>query len=242
MSGDMPADTDRADSPEEARLRTRASLWSRLFMAGLSGLLVLGGLSCSSAQGEFDTPLETRRLVPDFQRPGGAHASRASYWEYNTGHGAFSAPRGRDMITVYGQRPSRRAREPRHHRPRPRRGRDSRANWTSGRIETRANRLFGAPPGGEMMVTASIKQPNVAHGLGYWPGFWMLGRGHWPGTGEVTSWKTLTVSARIPGPCTAATSPSAIPTGASGRVMRASAWAVACGRAPDARRPSTPTP
>ncbi len=59
------------------------------------------------------------------------------------------------------------------------------AAWTSGRMETRANRLFGAPPGGEMMVTASIKQPAVAHGLGYWPGFWMLGRTAWPGTGEI---------------------------------------------------------
>ena len=36
-----------------------------------------------------------------------------------------------------------------------------------------------------MMVTASIKQPEVAHALGYWPGFWMLGRTAWPGTGEI---------------------------------------------------------
>jgi beta-glucanase (GH16 family) len=57
--------------------------------------------------------------------------------------------------------------------------------WTSGRVETQADRLFGAPPGGEMMVTASIKQPDVAHGLGYWPGFWMLGRTAWPETGEI---------------------------------------------------------
>jgi len=27
------------------------------------------------------------------------------------------------------------------------------------------------------MVTASIKQPDPAHALGYWPGFWMLGPG-----------------------------------------------------------------
>ena len=59
------------------------------------------------------------------------------------------------------------------------------AAWTSGRIETRADGLFNAPPGGEMMVTASIKQPNVQHALGYWPGFWMLGRTAWPGTGEI---------------------------------------------------------
>jgi beta-glucanase (GH16 family) len=55
--------------------------------------------------------------------------------------------------------------------------------WTSGRIQT--NQLFEAPAGGEMMITASIKQPDPANGRGYWPGFWMLGSGHWPTDGEV---------------------------------------------------------
>jgi beta-glucanase (GH16 family) len=57
--------------------------------------------------------------------------------------------------------------------------------WTSGRIQTR--QLFGAPAGGEMMVTASIKQPDPAQGVGYWPGFWMLGPEPktWPTTGEI---------------------------------------------------------
>ena len=36
---------------------------------------------------------------------------------------------------------------------------------------------FAAPAGGEMEVTASIKQPNPSSGLGYWPAFWMLGAG-----------------------------------------------------------------
>jgi beta-glucanase (GH16 family) len=35
------------------------------------------------------------------------------------------------------------------------------------------------------MVTASIKQPDPANPLGYWPGFWMLGPGRWPEDGEV---------------------------------------------------------
>jgi hypothetical protein len=56
--------------------------------------------------------------------------------------------------------------------------------WTSARVTT--SQLFGAPVGGEMMVTASIKQPNPAHALGYWPGFWMLGPDRWPGTGTST--------------------------------------------------------
>ena len=51
-----------------------------------------------------------------------------------------------------------------------------------------------------MEVSASIKQPNPASGLGYWPAFWMLGAGfrssgagtsgtmdcaNWPSTGEI---------------------------------------------------------
>jgi beta-glucanase (GH16 family) len=67
----------------------------------------------------------------------------------------------------------------------------NRTRWTSGRIETkRAD--FGATPGGVMRVQASIQQPNVttANGLGYWPGFWMLGAGlrtggTWPDIGEI---------------------------------------------------------
>lgn len=50
-------------------------------------------------------------------------------------------------------------------------------------METRSQ--FAAPAGGEMMVTASIRQPDPAHGLGYWPGFWMLGRKAWPMDGEI---------------------------------------------------------
>jgi Carbohydrate binding module (family 6)/Glycosyl hydrolases family 16 len=76
---------------------------------------------------------------------------------------------------------------------------DSGGSWTSGRIETVADN-FAAPAGGEMEVSASIKQPNPSSGLGYWPAFWMLGAGfrasgagtsgtmdcaNWPSTGEI---------------------------------------------------------
>jgi beta-glucanase (GH16 family) len=152
-------------------------------MAGLSGLMVLGGLSCSSAEGNSAPPWKLAWTDTFNGLPGSM--VRASYWEYNTGKGIFGTNEveamtsstsnvrldghGNLVITARGHGAAG----------------DPRANWTSGRIETRANRLFGAPAGGEMMVTASIKQPKVAHGLGYWPGFWMLGRGHWPGTGEI---------------------------------------------------------
>jgi beta-glucanase (GH16 family) len=56
-------------------------------------------------------------------------------------------------------------------------------SWTSGRITTR--RTFAAPAGGEMMVTASIRLPGPADGTGYWPAFWLLGRGTWPEHGEI---------------------------------------------------------
>jgi beta-glucanase (GH16 family) len=71
--------------------------------------------------------------------------------------------------------------------------------WTSGRIETTSAR-FAAPPGGQLQVTASIRQPAPASGLGYWPAFWMLGAGfrasgagtsgtmscaRWPSVGEI---------------------------------------------------------
>ncbi|GAA4214323.1 glycoside hydrolase family 16 protein [Actinocatenispora rupis] len=63
--------------------------------------------------------------------------------------------------------------------------------WTSGRVETQRTDL-GAPAGGQLQVTASIRQPDPANGLGYWPAFWMLGADarpvggtNWPGVGEI---------------------------------------------------------
>jgi len=59
--------------------------------------------------------------------------------------------------------------------------------WYSGRIETTRDD-FMAPAGGELEMTASIKQPNG--GPGYWPSFWALGApmrtgGAWPASGEI---------------------------------------------------------
>jgi beta-glucanase (GH16 family) len=61
--------------------------------------------------------------------------------------------------------------------------------WTSARIES-ARDDFQAPAGGELELTASIKQPAPANGLGYWPAFWALGSpmragGGWPQSGEL---------------------------------------------------------
>ena len=105
------------------------------------------------------------------------------YWEYNTGRGVFGTDEVETMtssvsnvhldghgdldISVLGHGAA---------------GTIGSA-WTSGRIRTK--REFAAPPGGEMMVTASIEQPDPANALGYWPGFWMLGSKIWPEDGEI---------------------------------------------------------
>ncbi|MEU6731646.1 glycoside hydrolase family 16 protein [Streptomyces physcomitrii] len=68
---------------------------------------------------------------------------------------------------------------------------DSAGNWTSGRVETQRTD-FGAPEGGQMEMSASIKQPNPEKALGYWPAFWAMGADarpvgatNWPSIGEL---------------------------------------------------------
>lgn len=56
--------------------------------------------------------------------------------------------------------------------------------WTSGRVQT--TRLFAPAAGHELMITASIKQPDPSAALGYWPAFWMISTtGTWPEHGEI---------------------------------------------------------
>ena len=113
----------------------------------------------------------------EFNGPAGSGVD-PSVWKYDTGQGIFGTGeietmtqstanvhldgRGNLDITALGHGQS----------------------WTSGRIQTISS-SFGAPAGGEMAVTAEIRQPNPASGLGYWPAFWMLGPGDWPSTGEI---------------------------------------------------------
>ena len=67
--------------------------------------------------------------------------------------------------------------------------RDGAGNWTSGRIETQRTD-FEPLAGQQTKFTAVLKQPDVANGAGYWPGFRATGaayRGNynnWPGVGE----------------------------------------------------------
>ncbi len=66
---------------------------------------------------------------------------------------------------------------------------NSGTSWTSGKVETKRSD-FAAPAGGQLRVTASLKQPKVTNGAGYWPAFRMIGAanrtgGTWPGVGEI---------------------------------------------------------
>ncbi|MFI5754451.1 glycoside hydrolase family 16 protein [Streptomyces sp. NPDC051569] len=69
--------------------------------------------------------------------------------------------------------------------------RDASGHWTSGRVET-LRTDFGAPAGGQVEIIASLRQPDPASGLGYWPAFWAMGADarpagatNWPSIGEL---------------------------------------------------------
>jgi hypothetical protein len=81
--------------------------------------------------------------------------------------------------------------------------RDGAGRWTSGRVETKRTD-FAAPVGGELALTASIRQPNPRSGLGYWPAFWALGAAarpvgatNWPGIGELDIMEDVNASSRV---------------------------------------------
>jgi beta-glucanase (GH16 family) len=84
--------------------------------------------------------------------------------------------------------------------------------WASGRIETVQD--FTPPAGGQMQVSASIKQPGPASGLGYWAAFWMLGADYrvsgagtsgtmncasWPSVGEVNIMEDVNAQSQVSG-------------------------------------------
>jgi beta-glucanase (GH16 family) len=118
----------------------------------------------------------------NFNGPAGGRVN-PGYWEFNTGRGVFGTDEVETMtssssnvhldghgdldLVVLGHGAA---------------GGKS-AAWTSGRIRTKSE--FAAPPGGELMVTASIEQPDPGHAAGYWPAFWMLGPKTWPEGGEI---------------------------------------------------------
>ncbi|WP_412741075.1 discoidin domain-containing protein [Krasilnikovia sp. MM14-A1259] len=67
--------------------------------------------------------------------------------------------------------------------------RDGAGKWTSGRLETQRTD-FDPRPGELLKLSAVLRQPDVADGLGYWPGFRATGAAYrgdytnWPAVGE----------------------------------------------------------
>lgn len=136
------------------------------------------------------SPVWTAVWTANFAGPDGGRVSR-SVWKFDTGTGVFGTHevetmtdsaqnvhvdgRGElDITPLRAGAPGAPSAPDAPYAP---------GGWTSARIQTR--RLFAAPPGGEMLVTASIRQPDPAGGAGYWPAFWMLGPGPWPEDGEI---------------------------------------------------------
>lgn len=186
-----------ADIEVGGGLRTSASRSLRLLATSLGVLLVMAGLGCSAASSTPTSAASSSshphaNSLPgwkevwsdDFTGPADSSVN-TSNWEFVNGQGDNFFGTGEietttsslynihldghgdlDIIALgHGAAGS------------------SGTGWTAARIRTKA--LFGAPAGGEMMVTATLKQPDPAHALGYWPGFWMLGTGNWPTTGEI---------------------------------------------------------
>jgi beta-glucanase (GH16 family) len=191
------------------RLRTGTSRWFRPLAAGLGVLTVFASTACSSGPGSPSQPPPWKQVWADnFNGPadGGLNTS---LWRFETGRGIFGTGEIETMtssrfnaqldgqgglkLIVLGHGAA---------------GAPD-AAWTSVRIRTRST--FAPPAGGEMMVTASIKQPSPASPMGYWPGFWMLAPRGWPATGEIdimenvngrpTAFSTLHCGVVSGGPC-----------------------------------------
>jgi beta-glucanase (GH16 family) len=147
---------------------------------------VLAGVSCSPSPASSSpaaAPPPWKRVWTDnFNGPAGSSPS-AAVWRYDTGQGVFGTG---EVETMTGS-PANSHLDGHGNLDLIALGHGaagSSAAWTSARLQTRGSG-FGAPAGGEMMVTAAVRQPDAANMMGYWPGFWMLGPEMWPRDGEI---------------------------------------------------------
>ena len=93
--------------------------------------------------------------------------------------------------------------------------RDKAGGWTSGRVETKAS--YTAPPGGQMRVTATLKQPDPTVATGYWPAFWLLStHGQEPGLGEIDAMEDVNSGTQTSGTLHCGGLTQANPDGTSG--------------------------
>ncbi len=191
---------------------------SRLLAAGVGILMTTAGLACSPAKPAALSPPKSTSAAPGpratssrgsapvtamimgsrwtqvwsdtFNGPAGQGVDTAS-WRYDTGRGVF----GTGEVETMTSSPANVHLDGHGHLDIVplRQG----ASWTSGRIQTASR--FAAPAGGEMMVTASIVQPNPANGIGYWPGFWLIAPGQWPQNGEIDILETVNATHQVAG-------------------------------------------
>ena len=162
-----------------------------LSLVGACGLLLVTGMPAANAATGLPSDTASASLAPaamrsagwhpvfqdHFRQPAGSPVNSA-YWQYDTGPGSSFGTGEIETMTNSTQNVYENGRGTLVLR-----ALESNGAWTSGRIQTKT--YFGAPAGGELLVTARIKQPNPQQGLGYWPAFWMLGPGQWPEHGEI---------------------------------------------------------
>ncbi len=101
----------------------------------------------------------------------------AADWTYNTGQGVF----GNGEVETMTSAPANVALD--GHGDLAITALDAGGQWTSGRVQSA--RQFTPRAGGELKVTARIRQPAPATALGYWPAFWLYSEGSWPEHGEI---------------------------------------------------------
>ncbi|MET9529758.1 MULTISPECIES: glycoside hydrolase family 16 protein [unclassified Streptomyces] len=205
FSGSAPGTSPGASSGPERRpgRRTRRRLLTVLAalslpVAGLTGLAGPAGLTGSAAASEPAAGPRTAAAADwttvfrdDFGGAAGTGLNTADWlYDKGTGYPGGAANWGTGEIETSTDSTDNVYQDGSGHlviKP----VRDASGHWTSGRVETQRTD-FAAPAGGQLQLSASLKQPDPASGLGYWPAFWAMGADarptgatNWPSIGEL---------------------------------------------------------
>lgn len=158
-------------------MHARASYRGWLLVAGFLAVAAITGLAYAQPGLLTHKNVQWAQVWHDnFSGPAGQGINTQD-WRYQTGYGVFGNGEVENMTSTRGN-----VHTDGHGEldiTALRRG----STWTSGRIQTR--KAFTPPAGGQLRVIATLKQPDLQDGLGYWPAFWMLGQGTWPAHGEI---------------------------------------------------------
>ncbi|NIY63750.1 glycoside hydrolase family 16 protein [Streptomyces malaysiensis] len=183
-SSDTTADAARP------RRRRRVLAFLAALSLPLTGLLALSA-SSNAAAGEPAAAEWTTVFQDDFDGAAGTGLNKADWlYDIGTGYPGGAANWGTGEIesvtdstdNVYHDGDGHMVIKP---------IRDGSGKWTSGRVETQRTD-FEAPAGGQLEISASLKQPNPEKALGIWPAFWAMGADarpvgatNWPSIGEL---------------------------------------------------------